>query len=38
MKPAIVVVAYNRDDALERILKSLDSAVYEDNNIELIIK
>ncbi len=37
MKPAIVVVAYNRDDALERILKSLDSAVYEDNNIELVI-
>ena len=37
MKPAIVVVAYNRDDSLRRILRSIESAVYDEDNIELII-
>ena len=37
MKPAIVVVAYNRADALRRILNSLSEADYDDTDIPLVI-
>ena len=37
MKPAIVVVGYNRPDALKRLLNSLGNAVYTDDDIHLII-
>lgn len=38
MKIAIIAVAYNRKDSLERLLKSLESAVYPSNtNVPLII-
>lgn len=37
MKPAIVVVAFNRPRSLERLLRSLNDAVYQDQNITLII-
>ena len=33
----IVVVAYNRKRSLERLLKSLNEAIYERNDIPLII-
>ena len=36
-KPAIVVVAYRRLYALERLLNSIDRAYYEEDDIELII-
>ena len=37
MKPAIVVAAYNRPDALERLLGSISRAHYEEEDIPLII-
>ncbi|MBR1892540.1 MAG: hypothetical protein IJ815_03285 [Lachnospiraceae bacterium] len=37
MKPAIVVVAYNRADALKRVLGSLAAADYEEKDIPLVI-
>ena len=38
MKPAIVVVAYNRDKALKRLLNSLESADYSGfSDITLVI-
>lgn len=33
----VVVVAFNRADSLSRLLKSLNNAIYEQNNIPLII-
>lgn len=36
-KPAIVVIAYNRDKALYRLLDSISKASYPDKNINLII-
>lgn len=35
--PAIIVVAYNRSDSLKRLLHSIESAYYKDNDITLII-
>lgn len=35
--PAIVIVAYNRSHTLLRLLSSVASAVYTENNIQLII-
>ena len=37
VKPAIVIVAYNRPKSLQRLLKSLRSASYTNDNINLII-
>lgn len=37
VKPAIVVVTYNRIDSLKRLLKSIQDAYYEDNDITLIL-
>ncbi len=37
MKPAIVVVAYRRLHTLERLLKSIDNALYRVDDIPLII-
>jgi hypothetical protein len=37
MKPAIVVVTYNRPSNLKRLLNALENAHYEDDDIELII-
>ncbi len=37
MKIAIIAVAYSRVDSLSRLLLSLDSAYYEEENIPLII-
>lgn len=37
MKPAIIAIGYNRADSLERLLMSLDSAIYEFDDIPLII-
>ena len=37
IKPAIVVVAFNRKRSLERLLNSINSATYTINNIPLII-
>ncbi len=37
MKPAIVVVAYNRPRSLNRILDSIRRAQYEEENIPLVI-
>ena len=37
MKPAIVVVSYNRPNSLRRLLNSVKSAVYHSNDIRLII-
>lgn len=36
-KPAIVVVAYNRPDSLQRLLYSLSTAIYQTTDIKLII-
>ncbi len=35
--PAIVVVAYNRPKSLDRLLKSINKAVYPDGMVDLII-
>lgn len=37
MKPAIIAVGYNRPDALERLLDSVNRAVYDDDDVILII-
>lgn len=37
IKPAVVVVAYNRAKSLFRLLESLGNAIYPDNTIKLII-
>ena len=37
MKPCIVVVGYNRPNCLERILQSVNNAVYKTNDINLVI-
>lgn len=37
IKPAIVVIAYNRESSLKRLLKSLNNAEYCDDNVNLII-
>ncbi len=37
MKPAIVVVAYNRADSLLRLLSSLEAAVYQEEQVSLLI-
>jgi hypothetical protein len=37
MKPAIVVVTYNRTNSLKRLLKSIEQADYKINDIPLII-
>lgn len=37
MKPAIIAVGYNRPDALERLLDSVNRAVYDDDDVTLII-
>lgn len=37
MKPAIVLVGYNRPDTLKRLLQSVGNAVYHDSDINLII-
>lgn len=37
IKPAIVVLAYNRVKSLNRLLKALNAAVYEFNDVPLII-
>lgn len=37
MNPAIVVVGYNRPDALKRLLQSVGTATYHDSDIDLII-
>ena len=37
MKPAIVVVGYNRPDSLDRLLQSVGNAQYQDNDIPLVI-
>ena len=37
IKPVIVAVAYNRIDALERLLNSVEAARYDDDDITLII-
>lgn len=37
VKPAIVVVAYRRLETLDRLLKSIEAAIYPSNNITLII-
>lgn len=37
VKPAIVVVTYNRINSLKRLLKSIGTAYYVDNDIPLII-
>lgn len=37
VKPVIVAVAYNRIDALKRLLQSVENADYEDEEITLII-
>lgn len=36
-KPAIIVIAYNREASLKRLLKSLNNAVYDYDDINLII-
>lgn len=36
-KPTIIVIAYNRDAALKRLLDSLNKAVYPSNDIRLVI-
>lgn len=37
IKPVIVVVAYNRDDSLRRLLESIGNAYFSDDDISLII-
>src|SRR5690625_1023767 len=37
MKLPIVVIAYNRDLTLKRLLNSLDQANYDEDNVDLII-
>lgn len=37
MKPAIVVVTYNRPRNLKRLLLALENAYYNDNDIDLIV-
>lgn len=37
MNPAIVVIAFNRANSLNRLLKSIERAKYNSSNIELII-
>ena len=37
IKPAIVVVTYNRPESLKRLLSSLINADYQEQNIPLII-
>ena len=37
MKPAIIAIGYNRPDSLQRLLDSLDSAIYDFDDIPLII-
>ena len=37
IKPAIIVIAYNRDESLKRLLTSLNNARYEREDITLII-
>ncbi len=37
MKPAIVIIAYNRDEPLARLLRSLDRADYAQSGIPLVI-
>jgi hypothetical protein len=36
-KPAICIVAFNRPDSLSRLLTSISNAIYESNDIELVI-
>lgn len=37
VKPAVVVVAYDRIDSLKRLLKSIQNAYYEEEDITLIL-
>ena len=37
IKPAIIVIAYNREESLKRLLTSLNNAIYESDDITLII-
>lgn len=37
LKPAIVAVGYNRPDSLKRLLRSLESADYPSDDIDLIV-
>lgn len=37
IKPAIVVVGYNRTDSVNRLLKSIGNAKYDSNDVTLII-
>ena len=37
IKPAIVVIAYNRDASLRRLLKSLNDANYDSDDVMLVI-
>lgn len=37
IKPAIIVIAYNREVSLKRLLTSLNNAIYESDDITLII-
>ena len=37
IKPAIIVIAYNREASLKRLLTSLNNAIYESDDITLII-
>ncbi len=37
MKPAIVIATYNRPESLYRLLHSVDNAIYEEQDIPLVI-
>lgn len=37
MEIALVVIAYNRLDSLQRLLQSMENACYDDDNVNLII-
>ena len=37
IKPAIVIVAYNREDSLLRLLRSIENAIYDYDDIKLVI-
>ena len=37
MKPVICCIGYNRPKSLERLLQSVGNAIYDDNDITLII-
>ena len=36
IKPAIIVIAYNREASLKRLLTSLNNAIYESDDITLL--